>query len=466
MTNRVFDCQRPLIVPRPLGVLRSEQPPRVQGFKTATLVALLLVPLAGAAEQPQGWTTGTLAALTVLLLAPMLGGDAPWGWFALLNAAVALLMPREQFPALGPALFVATTLCAVLWLANRGTGGGPRDRRPQPGSAEREAQLAMGLSGERQVRLVLAHDLPDEYALINGLKLPRGAGDIDHLVVGPSGVFVLETKTMAGRVVCEADGTWTRTRLGRRGMSYPAYIGNPAAQVQRNIFAVREAIRREVPSLYAGAPLWIEGLVVFPHPRTELDAVNSRVPAVKLEEVVTRICTHAPRRALQPREIDGIVAVLLSAGQSRAPRVIAQAQSAQALVEAALALPIVVALLFGTLALSRVVQAQTAVTAVAHETARAGALAMTADDAVERMRTRASLVAAGLGLDPHAVTLDWDVAAFSQDRGRVVAAIGYAVDLRDLPLLGWTLSPTVRAEHVEWVDPFRSGMAPSDGDRQ
>jgi Nuclease-related domain len=39
----------------------------------------------------------------------------------------------------------------------------------------------------------LAREIPAEYAPINGLKLPRGAGDIDHLVIGPTGVFLVES---------------------------------------------------------------------------------------------------------------------------------------------------------------------------------------------------------------------------------------------------------------------------------
>src|SRR6266536_5734376 len=75
---------------------------------------------------------------------------------------------------------------------------------------------------------------------------------------------------MAGRIVCTPDGTWQRTRIGRGGTSYVAYLGDPAAQVQRNIYAVRECLRRRLPHLYSGRPLWLEGVLVFPHPRTEL----------------------------------------------------------------------------------------------------------------------------------------------------------------------------------------------------
>jgi hypothetical protein len=322
------------------------------------------------------------------------------------------------------------------------------------------AQVVMGLSGERRAGYVLARDLPPEYVLINGLQLPRTAGDIDHLVVGPTGVFLLETKTMAGTIVCESDGTWRRTRVGRAGTQYAAFIGDPARQVQRNIFAVRECLRRRQPCLLRQTPLWIEGLVVFAHPRTLLQAEHSRVPAVLLEQATQRICQHTPARRLQAAEVDAVVQALLE--DARPDATTRLRQPAQAVVELALLLPVVLSLAFGIVAVSRVVQARSAVLAVAHEAARAGALGRTPQDAIDRLRERAAQVAPGLGLDAEAVVLEWDVTRFAQDPGQVVAKVRYTVGFRDLPLAGWVPLPSVQAEHVEWVDPFRSGAVPPD----
>jgi hypothetical protein len=464
MTGRVFDCaSQPMRLSLSQTRGGGRQRPPARGFTVAVLTALVLVPLAGAAEPPLGFVVAALSAVGMLLMLRLVGERAPWGWLGVLIGSGALVIPPGQLAPLGPGLFVAAGLCLVVWLVNRASGHRPDHGRPAPGLRERDAQLVMGLSGERHVGQVLARELPADFVLVNGLKLPRGAGDIDHLVVGPTGVFLLETKTMAGRIVCEPDGTWRRTKIGRAGTHYTAYIGDPAAQVQRNIFAVRDCLRRQVPGLFRGTPLWIEGLVVFPHPRTELATEHSRVPAVPLDQAVPRLCLHTPQRPLQPDEVEAVVEALLVAGQEHRLPVTASVQSAQALAEAALALPLVLSLLFGTLALSRIIQAQTAVVAVAHEAARAGALARSPDDAVDRMRRRVDLVAPGFGLDPRAVVLEWDVSRFARDSGRVVATVRYMVYLGDLPLVGWVAAPAVRAEHVEWLDPFRSGLSALDG---
>src|ERR1700742_1116956 len=43
----------------------------------------------------------------------------------------------------------------------------------------------------------LLEDLYDEWHIFNGVQL-YGKGDIDHVIVGPGGVFVIETKSQRG----------------------------------------------------------------------------------------------------------------------------------------------------------------------------------------------------------------------------------------------------------------------------
>src|SRR5215207_3474901 len=230
-----------------------------------------------------------------------------------------------------------------------------------------------------------------------------------------SSVFSAETKTMAGQIVCDPDGTWRRTKLGRGGIAYPGFIGDPAAQAQRNIMAVRACLRERVPAVFEGVPLWIEGLVVFAHPRSALNAENSRVKAVRLDETPRHICLHQPRRRLDAHDIDRIVGALLAASRERGQ---VAALGAQALVESALALPVVLALLFGTVGLSRIVQAHSAVVGMAHELARAGALAATPPDSVRRMQQRQEQLAADLGLETSSLDVQVDVSQFMRERGQ------------------------------------------------
>ena len=69
--------------------------------------------------------------------------------------------------------------------------------------------------GELMVRHTLHRTLPASYYTILHdvmLETDRGATQIDHLVVSPYGIFVIETRHMPGWIVgSERDAQWTRT---------------------------------------------------------------------------------------------------------------------------------------------------------------------------------------------------------------------------------------------------------------
>src|SRR5436853_536222 len=94
-----------------------------------------------------------------------------------------------------------------------------------------------------------------------------------------------------------------------------------------------------------------------------------------------------------PASVARLAGALLAEADEGPLPLVPAAQSAQALVELALMLPLVLGIVFGTIALSRLIQAQTAVVAVAHEAARAGSLGASPAEAVARMRQRVELVA-------------------------------------------------------------------------
>ena len=70
-------------------------------------------------------------------------------------------------------------------------------------SERRFRAYVKGARGEERVAYELA-SLPETYTVFHGMEAGAGtsggAGDIDHVVVGPAGVFVIETKNWSGRV--------------------------------------------------------------------------------------------------------------------------------------------------------------------------------------------------------------------------------------------------------------------------
>jgi len=59
-------------------------------------------------------------------------------------------------------------------------------------------RVRKGRLGERLITDLLKQ-LPDEYLLVNDIVLGPKLGNVDHILVGPCGVLVIETKRLAGR---------------------------------------------------------------------------------------------------------------------------------------------------------------------------------------------------------------------------------------------------------------------------
>ena len=85
----------------------------------------------------------------------------------------------------------------------------PRRRRADP---RIEAKLAAGIEGERLVEDALGLALDDEWALLRGYR-NRG-GEIDHLLIGPRGVFAIEGKHRNATIDCDGD-RWVATKYDR-----------------------------------------------------------------------------------------------------------------------------------------------------------------------------------------------------------------------------------------------------------
>jgi nuclease-like protein len=79
--------------------------------------------------------------------------------------------------------------------------------RFRPSSQARAWQR--GAKGERQTARLLDRLGRDGYVIFHDLAMPHSPANLDHLVVGPSGVFVIDSKAWTGQVHQSSDGlTW------------------------------------------------------------------------------------------------------------------------------------------------------------------------------------------------------------------------------------------------------------------
>jgi len=146
------------------------------------------------------------------------------------------------------------------WLASDGNYYPPElhpDRRaaPPPGtdparagaSAAREAerlasvaeeqqseseQWSKGAAGERATAAVLA-GLPSGFVVFHDLHVPGSPANVDHLVVGPTGVFLVDSKAYSGKLTASGDMLWSGRHPIRREVDTVNFIaGRVAAHLQ------------------------------------------------------------------------------------------------------------------------------------------------------------------------------------------------------------------------------------------
>ncbi len=122
--------------------------------------------------------TGLLRLLAPLFLLCFVAGylaRAAWHW------------PPMQAPVIGAAFLFMAGVLAVMVTRGR----------------ERLESFLKGARGEEWVARTLAF-LPATYRVYHGLRMPpsgmRKGTDYDHVVIGPTGLFLIETKNWSGRI--------------------------------------------------------------------------------------------------------------------------------------------------------------------------------------------------------------------------------------------------------------------------
>jgi hypothetical protein len=153
-----------------------------------------------------------------------------------------------------------------------------------------------GWTGEKQVVETLMNKLNDDYYILNDLYLQEGGGDIDHIVLGPNGVFVLETKNWSGTISSNGDEWY---RMDKRNFS-----SSPSRQVKRNAAKIKRIIDSN-PNLRA-LSIRVEGIVVFTNTHAVLHLNNSTVSILKLTQLSNYITTFSRSKSISNEQLKEI----------------------------------------------------------------------------------------------------------------------------------------------------------------
>jgi len=174
-------------------------------------------------------------AIWTLAVITMAAVGAMFGFVVRSSIHVLTLTPARSFP-----LFVALLL--LMWLIGRSAF-----RRMEKLDKERESMLK-GAAGEKSVAHTLSK-LPDEFLVVNDVQTPNG--NLDHAVIGPTGVFVIETKNCRGVIGADGNGELTLN-------------GKPATKAHVKRFVGRMmATKERVQVLAPGLDPFFQAVMVF-----------------------------------------------------------------------------------------------------------------------------------------------------------------------------------------------------------
>jgi hypothetical protein len=164
---------------------------------------------------------------------------------------------------------------------------------------KKRIDFRQGAAGEALVGYIL-ESLPNDYVVIHGLKPTSRYGDIDHVVIGPSGVYAIDTKNWKGIVTADGKG---ELLLNGKPTKKPE-----AKNLTRTILSIREGIK-----VLFELNLYIRGVLAFPAARVEARwGSTGHVHCVTDEKLYEYIFERKKEKKLSKKEIESISQALLA----------------------------------------------------------------------------------------------------------------------------------------------------------
>ena len=157
--------------------------------------------------------------------------------------------------------------------------------------------LEGGRRGEQKMAERLAEQLADDHVILNDLELrvAHERAQIDHLVIAPSGIYVIESKYWADTLSGDVhDVQWTQTKSN----GTVRHMKSPVQQCERQRRMFITLLAAKVPEDR------IHALAVFTHPAVKLQIANGQGRAFLVRDAIRFIndrCFDPP--VLTPAEV-------------------------------------------------------------------------------------------------------------------------------------------------------------------
>ena len=140
--------------------------------------------------------------------------------------------------------------------------------------------------------------LPDSYSVFNNVCINEA--QIDHVVVGSNGVFVVMNRSVRGVIHCDENTkTWEIEKKGRNGGNYTSQMGNPVKKLKWQIHTLSKYLKDNECSV------WVDGCVYFSN--FDSDLLNAPSDCFDSDrEVVEFIINYVPKKRINPKLINKV----------------------------------------------------------------------------------------------------------------------------------------------------------------
>lgn len=159
--------------------------------------------------------------------------------------------------------------------------------------------ISKGELGEKKVNTKLSKI--KNYKLIKDVLITNNSGttQIDHILVGPKGIFVIETKNFSGYIFGnEWDREWTQALFGKRNKFY-----NPIRQNYGHIKAIENILpKKYIKDIYS--------IIVFSN-ECKLKIGETKTPVIYIKKLNRTIKKFQSNNYLDEFEIEEITSILI-----------------------------------------------------------------------------------------------------------------------------------------------------------
>ena len=160
-----------------------------------------------------------------------------------------------------------------------------------------------GEYGEKRVSILLSKLNKEEYKILNDVYLKSGTGktyQIDHVIISPFGIFVIETKNYSGWIFGnEKSENWTQVIYKRK-----TKFRNPIKQNWSHICVLKEVLREYNRINFFSIIVFVGNAV--------LKNIVSDTPVIYLEELLATIKKETISQCLTTDDVLKIIGILNS----------------------------------------------------------------------------------------------------------------------------------------------------------